>query len=170
MKSKITKLYRDLEGKCYAVIDIACDYMDTLKALKDKDVDVDIKKYSERRSLDANAALWKLLDMMSAKVGKNKDALYLEMLADYGVFTHIIVKKNAVEKFKQEYKLCKELGEVNINGKKGIQLQCYFGSSTYNKEEFSKLLNGVVEEAKLLGIYLISEQEKELLLSKWGKK
>lgn len=58
----------------------------------------------------------------------------------------------------------RELGEVVINGQKAIQLQCYFGSHSYNSKEFSVLLNGVLDEAKELGIETLSEADKDLLL------
>jgi len=54
--------------------------------------------------------------------------------------------------------------------KTGIQLQCYFGSSTYNSKEFSTLLEGVIYEAKELGIDIITKEEKERLLKMWGNK
>ena len=63
----------------------------------------------------------------------------------------------------------RELGEVTINGQKGIQLQCYFGSSTYDTKEFTRLLDGVISEARELGINLISNADRALMLAEWGK-
>ncbi|MCW4016033.1 MAG: hypothetical protein NWF06_06670, partial [Candidatus Bathyarchaeota archaeon] len=97
------------------------------------------------------------------------EQVYMEMLNRYGVFTHIVVKPEVVERVKQEWKLVSELGEVTINGKTGIQLQCYFGSSTYNTKEFSVLLDGVITEAKEQGIEVISAAERTILLQEWGK-
>ena len=98
-----------------------------------------------------------------------KDELYLEMLDRYGVYTHIIVKPEVVDKVKSEWRTVRELGEVTVNGKTGIQLQCYFGSSSYDSKEFSVLLDGVLREAKELGIVVITKAEQELLVSQWGK-
>ena len=96
-----------------------------------KPLQLELKIARKQRSLDANAALWFLLGEMAAKLRTNKDALYLEMLGRYGVFTHIIAKPNAAERFKAQWRTVKELGEVTVNGRTGKQLQCYFGSSTY---------------------------------------
>lgn len=135
-----------------------------------KELTVDIKQFRKKRSLDANGMLWAILNQMAEILKTSKDEVYLEMLNRYGVFTHVIVKADVVEKVKREWKTVRELGEVTVNGKIGIQLQCYFGSSTYDSKEFSTLLEGVISEAKELGIDTISESEKNALLESWGQK
>jgi hypothetical protein len=136
---------------------------------KGKHLQVEIKQYRAKRSLDANAYLWVLLQQMAEVLNTSKDELYLEMLSRYGVFTHIIVKPNMVEKVKQEWRTVRELGEVTVNGQTGVQLQCYFGSSTYNSKEFSMLLDGVISEAKELGIEVMPPAEIESMKQAWGK-
>lgn len=126
-------------------------------------------KHRERRSLDANAYMWCLLQKMAENLNQDKWNIYLEMLGRYGVFTHIIVKPNVVEKVKEEWRTCKELGEVCVNGTTGIQLQCYFGSSTYNTKEMSVLIDGVVSEAKEMGIETLPPDELERMKATWGK-
>jgi hypothetical protein len=136
---------------------------------KGKLLAVEVKQYRQKRSLDANALLWKMCTEIAAVIRSSKDEVYLQMLERYGQFTHIIVKPHVVEKVKQEWRTVRELGEVTVNGQTGVQLQCYFGSSTYNTKEFSVLLDGVISEAKELGIEVITESEKSLLLQEWGK-
>lgn len=142
-----------------------------LQAIKDgKEVTVEVKLKRRHRSLDANAALCAMLGDMAAVLHTSKDELYLQMLERYGVFTHVIVKPNVVERVKAEWRTVRVLGEVTVNGQTGIQLQCYFGSSTYNSKEFSVLLDGVISEAKEIGVEYISEADKALMLSEWGLK
>lgn len=125
-------------------------------------------KYRNRRSLDANAYMWVLLQKMADKLHRDKWGIYLEMLGRYGVFTHIIVKPHIVEKVKNEWRTVKELGEVCVNGTTGIQLQCYFGSSTYDTKEMSVLIDGVVSEARELGIETLPPEELERMKAQWG--
>lgn len=125
-------------------------------------------KYRNRRSLDANAYMWVLLQKMADKLHRDKWEIYLEMLGRYGVFTHIIVKPHVVEKVKNEWRAVKELGEVSVNGTTGIQLQCYFGSSTYDTKEMSVLIDGVVSEARELGIETLPPEELERMKAQWG--
>lgn len=126
-------------------------------------------KHRERRRLDANAYLWVLLQKMAEVIHEDKWNIYLEVLGRYGVFTHIIVKPHMVDKVKEEWRAVKELGEVCVNGTTGIQLQCYFGSSTYNTKEMSVLIDGVVSEAKEMGIETLSPDQLERMKSEWGK-
>lgn len=139
------------------------------KADEGKPLQLELKIVRKQRSLDANAAFWFLLNEMAVKLRTNKDELYLEMLARYGVFTHIIAKPNAVERFKDEWRTVKDLGEVTVNGQTGRQLQCYFGSSGYDTLEFSRLLDGTVNDARDIGINLISDADRALMLAEWGK-
>lgn len=137
---------------------------------KGKQLSVEIKQHREKRSLDANSYFWVILQKMAEVLKTTKDELYLEVLERYGVFTHIVVKPNVVDKVKSEWRTCRELGEVIINGKVGVQIQCYFGSSTYNQKEMSVLIDGLVSECKELGIETMTPRDLELLKSEWGKK
>lgn len=136
---------------------------------KSKLISLEAKQYRPKRSLDSNGYMWLLLGEMAAILHTNKDELYLEILSRYGVFTHVIVKENIAERVKAEWKTTRELGEVTINGKTGIQLQCFFGSSTYSTKEMSVLIDGVVSECKELGISTMLPVEIERLKGEWNK-
>ena len=129
---------------------------------------IEIKKYREKRSLNANAYCWVLLQKLAEKLNTTKDELYLIMLERYGQFTHIVVKPNVVDKVKEEWRTVRELGEIEVNGKKGIQLQCYFGSSTYDTKEMATLIDGIVSECKELGIETLTLDDLENLKNSWG--
>ena len=126
-------------------------------------------KHRNKRSLDSNAYCWVILQKIAEVLHQDKWNVYLEMLGKYGVFTHIIVKSNVVDKVKEEWRTVKELGEVNVNGVTGIQLQCYFGSSTYNTKEMSVLIDGIVYEAKELGIETLPPDELERMKIEWNQ-
>jgi hypothetical protein len=134
---------------------------------KDKLLSVTIKQHRKKRSLDANAYMWVLLSKMAEVLNTTKDELYLEILGRYGVFTHIVVKPEVVERVKEEWRTVRELGEVKVNGKAGVQLQCYFGSSTYNTAEMAKLIDGIVSECKELGIDTMTPTELAELKQSW---
>lgn len=124
--------------------------------------------WKEKRSLDANAYMWVLLQKMADALNTSKDELYIEIIGKYGVFTHIIVKPHVVDRVKAEWRNVKELGEVTVNGVTGIQLQCYFGSSTYDTKEMSVLIDGLVSECKELGIETLPPCEIERMKKEWG--
>ena len=141
-----------------------------IRKANEKPYTVEIEPLKKKRSKDANSALWEMLTKMAEVLHTTKDELYLEVLDRYGVSTFIVVKPNAVDKVKAEWKTVRELGEVTINGKTGIQLQCFFGSSTYDSKEFSVLLDGVISEAKEIDVPFISSEEKARYIAEWGKK
>lgn len=125
-------------------------------------------RFREKRSLDANAYMWVLLQKMATVLKTTKDELYLDMLDKYGVFTHIIVKPNIVDRVVSEWRTVRNLGEVTVNGQTGIQLQCYFGSSTYDTKEMADLIDGVVSEYKELDIETLRPDELRMMKERWG--
>ena len=140
-----------------------------LQKIKDKELAITIKKRSQKRSLDANAYAWFLMEEIGKATNKSKDEVYIEMLGRYGIFTHIVVKPNVVERIEEEWRLVRNLGNVTINGKAGVQLQCYFGSSTYTTEEMSRFIDGIITECKDLGIELLSDEEINSMKGEWGQ-
>ena len=136
---------------------------------KGKLLDIEIKPHRQRRSLNSNAYLWVLLEKMATVLKTSKDDLYLIMLDRYGVFTHVIVKPEAVERVKAEWRTVRELGKGKIGNMDGVQLQCYFGSSTYDTAEMARLIEGVMSEAKEIGIETLSPAEIALMNQNWGK-
>lgn len=141
----------------------------TVNQLDDKEYTLEIKEFRRKRSLDANAYFWVLVGKIADKLNSDNDSIYLSLLERYGVFTHVIVKEQAVKQFEHEYRLIKNLGEVTVNGQTGIQLQCFFGSSTYDTKQMSRLVDGVVSECKDLDIETMTPQELQILKQEWGK-
>jgi len=137
--------------------------------LKNKLYTATLKEHREKRSLDANAYAWVLMSKIADAVGTSKDEVYLEMLERYGVFTHIIAKPQAAARIKEEWRAVKELGTVTVNGQTGIQLQCYYGSSTYDTKEMSTLINGIVSECKDLDIETATPREIAMMCEEWNK-
>ena len=125
-------------------------------------------QYREKRSLDANAYLWVLLQKLAEVLQTDKWSVYLQMLKRYGQFTYIVVKPGAVEAVKKQWRECEEIGEIDVNGTKAVQMLCYYGSSTYDTKDFSILLDGVISECKELGIETLPPHELQMLKERWG--
>lgn len=136
-----------------------------------KDVDklaIKATKYREKRSLDANAYAWVLMQKIAEAVHSDRWAVYLELLQKYSrSFTHIIVKEAAVDRMKELYRTCVDLGEVKVNGQTGHQLQVYYGSSTFNMKEMSVFIDGIVSECKELGIETMTPDELGRMKAAW---
>lgn len=131
-------------------------------------LNISVKKFREKRSLDANAYAWVLLQKLAEASKSDKWTMYLQCLQRYSrAFTHVIVKENAVEKMKELYRTCIDLGEVTVNGQTGHQLQVYYGSSTFDSKEMSIFIDGIVSECKELGIQTMTPAEIERIKAAW---
>lgn len=132
---------------------------------KDTVYDVKIDKHREKRSLNANAYLWKLVTEIGNVLNKSKEEVYLQMLIDYDQSEMVsILSEIDVKGYFKYYKLA---GTSILNGKEFNHYKIYKGSSEYDTKEMSILLNGVVQEAKNLGIKTKDDIELERLLEEW---
>ena len=119
-------------------------------------------KHRERRSLDANAYCWVLLQKIAEATDTDKWSVYLRCLQDYSrAFSHVIVKPEAVERMKELYRTCVDLGEITVNGRTGHQLQVYYGSSCFDTKEMAVFIDGIVRECKDLNIETLPPEELE---------
>jgi len=140
------------------------------KLKKQKTLTVKIDKYREKRSLNANAYAWVLMQKLAEAVDSSKWDIYLEMLQRYSrKFVHNIVPENEVEECKKNWRVTVELGKVRVRGKIGIQMQCYFRSSQFNTEEMAVFINGLVSECEDLGIETLPPKEVSRLIQEWGQ-
>ena len=69
---------------------------------------------------------------------------------------------------KKQWRESEEVGEIDVNGEKAVQMLCYYGSSTYDTREMSVLIDGVVSECKELDIETISPTELREMKERWG--
>lgn len=128
---------------------------------------IKIAKHREKRSLNANNYAWKLLTEIGNVLRTSKDEVYLEMLKRYGqseiisVLAHIPIGEYV--------KYCEEAGESTLNGKLFKHYKVYKGSSEFDTREMSIFLDGVVSEAKEMGIPTETPDEIARLKSLWGE-
>lgn len=162
------------EGECELTIKTslktAVNVLDSIK--KDKTYDVEIKQYRKKRSLDANAYLWTLCDKISRVIpDTTKEDVYRNAIHDVGVFEIVPIKDEAVERWMDNWKV-KGLGwiaEVLHPAKTdGYTLVInYYGSSTYNAKEMSRLIDNVVMTAKECGVETLTPDELEQMKAAW---
>ena len=137
--------------------------------IKDKLLRITVKQYREKRSLDSNAYAWVLMQKIAEAVHSDKWSVYLDMLEKYSrAFTHVIVRPDVVPRFEAEWRTVRNLGEISVNGQTGIQMQLYFGSSTFDTKEMSVFIDGLIEECRQLEIETLPPNEIERMKREWG--
>ena len=155
---------RTLEGDRTVTFKISEDK--DLTEYQGKKISLDIDKYREHRSLNANAYFWKLCTQIAEALGSDKDTIYLRQLMTYGVFEDVIIKREAVEAFKKVIRYVQILDEYETSDV--VTARCYFGSSGYDTMEMSVLIDGTVQDAKEIGIDTWSQEEIDNLIKNWG--
>lgn len=137
--------------KIVAIIQGVPMLLDKVVQLSGKEVCITISEPKEKRSLDANAYLWLIIGKIADKMRTSKEEVYKIMLERYGQCFTVTVR-DYVDMNKTGIKYWKKIEEGDIKGKKYIAYRVFRGSSTYTKEEFSVLIDGVKHEANDLGI------------------
>lgn len=128
---------------------------------------IKIGKYRERRSLNANALCWKVCTEIANVLRSDKDSVYLEMLKRYGQ-SEIVSVLSTVD-VSGYFKYYDTFGTGYVKGKEFTHYKVYKGSSEYDTREMSILLDGIIDEAKCMGIEVLSESELALLKTEWRK-
>lgn len=146
------------------VLDLDGDFRKSYDRLKDRDVEITIEPYSENRSLKANAYLWLLVTKIGNALRVSKDEIYLDMLKYYGQGGAVSIEKRFEDNFTRSYRYHEYLGESELKGKTFVHYRFWVGSSEYSRSEFAVLLDGVVNEARNLGIEVKSEEEIDSIL------
>ena len=120
-----------------------------------KTYDVEIKEHREKRSLDANAYAWTLLDKIAEKLQADKIEIYRTIIKRVGVFDIVCVQEQAVERLVNNWSQ-KGIGwqyDTDTSKIKGcVNVILYYGTSTYDTKQMTRFLDEVVEEAKRVGV------------------
>lgn len=148
------------------------DFTEAFDTLKDADVDVEIKKHRQKRSLDANAYCWILIDKLSAELSLSKEQVYREAIRNIGGVSEIVcVQSEAYDRLKTVW-TAKGLGwqveqlPSKIDG--CVNAVLYFGSSMYDTKQMSSLIDQLVQDCNSLGIPTETPEQIEQIKSLWA--
>lgn len=158
-------------------IDKAIDAIKCHEKYKNKELDIEIKQHREKRSLNANAYMWVLCREISEKLKIPIDEVYRDEIRQVGVFYDDEVEPSQVARRIKAWELIgngrkngngwiAERVDFSADGNKEL-IRFYYGSSFYNKEQFSRLLTNVVQDAQNLGIDTRTPNEIAEMISLW---
>lgn len=151
MKAKILRKERYSTGvNLNLIIQDAPEVLDGLIQLPNE-VDVTIKGLKHKRSKNANDYFWEIVGQMADKLGATKEEIYFEQLKKYGQSITVTVQEN-VDLSRAGFKYIERFSDGLKNGIKFVAYRVFIGSSQYNTQEMSVLINGTVQDAQELGI------------------
>lgn len=133
----------------------------------------ELKEHREKRSLDANAYLWVMLDRLAESLGDTKEGLYLRYVKEYGLFRDFCLSKDEAGTFRTAWSMLgtgwpTEQVDYAEDGDRVI-IRAYYGSSTYNTKQMSRLIDSVVEDCKALGIETLPPEKLAAMKEDWKR-
>lgn len=133
---------------------------------------ITVKEDRNRRSLDANAYCWVLIDKLAAETGLKKSEIYRSAIREIGGNSETVCVTNAAVD-----KICKgwehngegwqaERRSSKIPGCTNVTL--YYGSSIYDTRQMSRLIDNIVQDCKAVGIETATPAELEQIKAAWA--
>lgn len=133
----------------------------------DDEITIEVKKKRQKRSLNANAYFWQLVNKVAIKLHCSDQDVYRRLVKDYGVSTTLMVRPEAKEAFVRAWTEGKDSSGWFVEDMGHGVIRAYSGTSTYNTQEMSRIIDGLVEECKELNIETMTPDELEHLKSTW---
>lgn len=158
MKGRLIDFSMGFNCKQRITIELDTDFREGFESLKDADIEVNIKKWREKRSKDANAYFHLLVNEIAEARGVSDDEVKRMLVVDYGTLERDAdgmvvgfklppsVNVDAIYPYTKYYK------QVEENGRMFNCYLVYKRSSEMDSKEMSRLIDGAVTEAKELGI------------------
>lgn len=147
--------------------------MAVVRKHKDRLYDLEVKEHRKKRSLDANAYAWVLINKIADALRITPIEIYRQAIQYISGNSEIIpIKQEAVEQFKQAWShngigwITRDMGKSKIPGY--MNLMVYYGSSVYDTKQMSELIDHLVQDCRALDIEIKSDEEIKSLMEAWG--
>ena len=146
--------------------------MSVVRKHKDRLYDLEVKEHRKKRSLDANAYAWVLINKIADALRITPIEIYRQAIQYISGNSEIIpIKQEAVEQFKQAWShngigwITRDMGKSKIPGY--MNLMVYYGSSVYDTKQMSELIDHLVQDCRALDIEIKSDEEIKSLMEAW---
>lgn len=140
--------------------------------MKEKIYTLSVKLFREKRSNAANRYMWVLCQEIADVMGDIKSIdVYREHIYKTNIYKEITINKSAADTFITSWGmhgdgwLCRKIDYSDDD--RFIIIHAYYGSSTYNTKQMSKLIDGLVQDAQALGIETRTPAELAMLIEDW---
>lgn len=152
MRGRLIDFAVSRSGKQRITIEIDQDFSEGFDNLSGADVNLQIKKWRNTRSLDANAYFHALASQIAECLGQTLDEVKRTLAVDYGTIgTYVQIPAEAdIERIYPYFRMIRE--ETNAKGNRIAVYALYKHTSDMDTKEFNRLLDGTITEAKALGI------------------
>ena len=176
LTGRISNVSFSYEGKPLLTLELnernsALEMVDELKSLDILNIKID--RFKKKRSLDANAYCWTLISKIAEKTGLPKTEVYMEFIREMGGnFDVVCIKTEAAPTLRKAWESNGIGWQTEIQGSKlkgCTNVFLYYGSSCFDVQQMSRLIDLVVQDCFALGIETKSQAEIASLLGAWDK-
>lgn len=178
MIGKLKDIVFGRNGEQIISVTVRVDFREQFDSLKDFDVDIEIKRHRERRSLDANAYCWllcgRIADKLTDESKQTKEDVYRAAIREIGVYKDFTnMSPDDAKTLRHAWALLgtgwiTEQVDYSQDGNSVI-VRCYYGSSQYNTKQMSRLIDNLVQDCQALGITTDTPEQIEKIKSLWAQ-
>lgn len=121
----------------------------------------ELKEKKEKRTLTQNSYYWALCNEVSKAVKVPPESVHKDIIINFAP-SELVVVKSEID-VSRIFKYYQKLRETKINDVDFTVYKLYIGSSKMSKNEFSLILDGIIQECEQLGIPTLTKNEIEQL-------
>ena len=174
MRGRLVDMSIGMNRKYRVTVELDIDYREQFDQLKEHELDIEIKRHRERRSMTANSFCWAICtEIGNAMIPPvPKEEVYKQAIRDVGEYEPLPIKAEAVNTFQDRWAskgtgwFAEVIDDSKIPGYKLVF--AYYGSSTYDTKSMSRLLDYLIDDAEQMGLVMpLSKKEQERLLNAW---
>ena len=132
-----------------------------------------LTKWSDRRSLNANAYAWVLIDKIATRVHSTPKDVYRNAIRDVGGNSTIVcVQNDAVDSLRKHWESngigwLTDVLDSKIAGCTNVVL--FTGSSEYDKTQMNRLIENLIQDAKAIGgIETLTPNDLDRMMQEWS--
>ena len=178
MVFNVTQKPQLLDNILLVPIDSREDAQRLLSEYTDKPHTCEIREKKAKRSLEANAYLWKLCAETSKALSNesptSKEDVYRRAVREGNCFYPVPVKDEAVAHYQKIWSangvgwFAEEAYKSTLEGY--TTLHAYYGSSEYDTREMWALIRIIQDEAQALGVETRTPAELDSMMGAWDKR
>lgn len=171
MKARLRDMNVSFDGRTLLTIETAENCRVIWDELNGHDVEVTVKRFRKKRSLDANAYAWVLMDKLAEKLSLPKANIYKRAIREVGGNSQIVcVQNKAVDALRAGWSRnglgwLTDVLPSKIEGCTNVVL--YYGSSTFDTEQMARMVDSIAQDCKSVGIETMPPDKLEALLTRW---
>ena len=175
IRGRLVDISLGLNRKQRVTIELDRDFREDFNRLKDQELDVEIKKHREKRSMNANAYFHILINKIAAETGESDDAVKQRLVVSYGVVDtdedgmKIGFKLPAGVNVSKIYPYVRCFDTREENGKSFKCYLVYKHTSDMDTKEMARLIDGAITEARELGIETDTPEQISRYKEAWSR-